>query len=81
MGTCRARAGCRGYRLEDKPGSCYKFEMPKTTEQWLLFTYVSGEFTLLSRPFKTKQLAEKARSKYPERQRKTIVLGVIRAQI
>jgi hypothetical protein len=55
--------------------------MPKTTEQWLLFTYVGGEFTPLSRPFKTKQLAEKARSKYPERQRKTIALGVIRTKI
>jgi hypothetical protein len=54
--------------------------MPKTTEQWLLYTYVAGEFTLLSKPFKTKQLAEKARSKYPERQRKTIVLGVIRTR-
>jgi len=52
--------------------------MAKTNEQWLLFTYVDGELTPLSKPFKSKQLAEKARSKYPERQRKTIGLGVIR---
>ena len=65
-------------RLEDRPRSCYKLEMPKTIERWLLFKYVDGEFTPLSKPFKTKQLAEKARSKYPERQRKTIGLGVIR---
>ena len=65
-------------RLEDRLRSCYKFEMPKTIEQWLLFKYVDGEFTPLSRPFKTKQLAEKARLKYPERQRKTIGVGVIR---
>jgi hypothetical protein len=26
---------------------CYKFEMAKTIEQWLLFKYVSGEFTPL----------------------------------
>ena len=52
--------------------------MPKTIERWLLFEYVDGEFTPLSKPFKTKQLAEKARLKYPERQRKTIGLGVIR---
>jgi hypothetical protein len=52
--------------------------MPKTIEQWLLFTYIDGEFTPLSKPFKTKQLAEKARLKYPERQRKTTGLGVIR---
>jgi len=52
--------------------------MPRTIEQWLLFQYVDGEFTPLSKPFKTKKLAEKARLKYPERQRKTIGLGVIR---
>jgi hypothetical protein len=58
--------------------SCYKFGMPKTIEQWLLFTYVGREITLLSKPFKTKQLAEKARSKFPERERKTIGVGVVR---
>jgi hypothetical protein len=40
--------------------------MPKTIEQWLLYKYVGGEFTPLSKPFKTKAEAEKARSKYPE---------------
>jgi hypothetical protein len=52
--------------------------MPKTIEKWLLFTYVNGEFTPLSRPFKTKPLAEKARAKYPERDRKAIGVGVVR---
>jgi hypothetical protein len=52
--------------------------MPKIIEQWLLFQYVGGVFTPLSKPFKTKQQAEKARRKYPERERKTIALGVIR---
>jgi hypothetical protein len=52
--------------------------MAKTNEQWLLFKYVDGQFTPLSKPFKTKKLAEEERSKYPERQRKTIGLGVIR---
>src|SRR2546421_7219222 len=52
-------------------------EMSKTIEQWLLLKYVNGEFTPLSKPFKTKEQAEKARLKYPERQRKTIGLGVI----
>jgi hypothetical protein len=52
--------------------------MAKTRAQWLLFKFVDGEFTPLSKPFKTKQLAEKARSKYPERQRKGIGLGVVR---
>ena len=52
--------------------------MAKTVEQWLLFKYVGGEFTPLSKPFRTKQQAEKARSKYPERERKTVGVGVIR---
>jgi hypothetical protein len=59
---------------------CYKFEMSKVIERWLLFEYVGLEFTPLSKPFKTKEQAEKAREKYPERQRKTIGLGVIRTK-
>ncbi|MGA2419660.1 MAG: hypothetical protein ABSG69_06210 [Candidatus Acidiferrum sp.] len=50
----------------------------KITEKWLLFEYVAGEFTPLSKPFKTRDEAEKARQKFPERQRKSIGLGVIR---
>ena len=57
---------------------CYKFEMSKTTERWLLFEYVGRELTPLSKPFKTKKQAEKAREKYAERLRKRIGLGVIR---
>jgi hypothetical protein len=52
--------------------------MSKTVERWLLFEYVGGELTPLSKPFKTKEQAEKARQKYPERLRKKIGLGVIR---
>ena len=52
--------------------------MPKIIEQWLLFKYIGGELTLLPKPFKTNQQAEKARQKYPERDRKTIAVGVIR---
>jgi hypothetical protein len=52
--------------------------MAKTIEQWLLFKYVGREITFLSKPFKTKQLAEKARSKFPEREQKTIGVGVVR---
>jgi hypothetical protein len=54
--------------------------MPKTTEQWLLFKYIGGEFTPLSKPFKTKQQAEKARRKYPECERKSIGVGVTRTK-
>jgi hypothetical protein len=52
--------------------------MSKRIEQWLLFEYIGLEFTPLSKPFKTKEQAEKAREKYPERLRKTIGLGMIR---
>jgi hypothetical protein len=55
-------------------------EMPKIIQQWLLFKYVDGEFTPLSKPFKTRRQAEKARRKYPERERKTIGVGMIRRQ-
>jgi hypothetical protein len=44
----------------------------------LLFKYVGLEFTPLSKPFKTREQAERAREKYPERLRKGIGLGVIR---
>jgi hypothetical protein len=52
--------------------------MAKIVEKWLLYKYVGLEFTPLSKPFKTREQAEKAREKYPERVRKTIGLGVIR---
>jgi hypothetical protein len=51
--------------------------MAKTTEKWLLFKYIDGEFTPLSRPLKSKQLAEKGRSRYPESERRKIGVGVI----
>ena len=65
-------------RLGCGPPSCYNSEMSKIVERWLLFEYVGLEFTPLSKPFKTREQAEKAREKYPERLRKTIGLGVIR---
>ena len=52
--------------------------MPKLNAQWLLFTYIDGQFTLLSKPFKRRADAEKAREKFPERQRKKIGIGVSR---
>jgi hypothetical protein len=52
----------------------------KLIEQWLLFKYIEGQFTPLSKPFKTKDQAEKARLKYPERERGTIGVGVIRIE-
>jgi len=54
--------------------------MPKIIEQWLLFKYVDGQFTPLSKSFKTKEQVEWARLKYPGRERRTIGVGVIRIE-
>ena len=59
---------------------CYRFAMPKIIEQWLLFKYVDGQFTPLSKPFKTKAEAEKARLKLSERERGAVGVGVIRTE-
>ena len=72
-----SRASAAGW-IPIAPSPCNKFEMSKIIEHWLLFEYVSLEFTPLSKPFKTKEQAEKAREKYPERLRKRIGVGVIR---
>jgi len=50
----------------------------KIIEQWLLYKYVGLEFTPLSKPFKTREQAEKARLKLPERERREVAVGVIR---
>jgi hypothetical protein len=70
--------GMVAYRLGVLASSCYKTEMPKIIEQWLLFKYIHGEFTPLSKPFKTRAQAEKARLKLPERERRSVAVGVIR---
>jgi hypothetical protein len=56
---------------------CYKFLM-KIIEQWVLFKYVGGQFTPQSKPFKTKDQAEKARLKLTEREQREAAVGVIR---
>ncbi|HWY58695.1 MAG TPA: hypothetical protein VNZ03_29795 [Terriglobales bacterium] len=60
-----------------KQRPCYKFLM-KIVERWLLFKYIGGQFTPLSKPFKTKPAAEKARLKLPERERRAVGVGVVR---
>jgi hypothetical protein len=52
--------------------------MAKALQQWVLFEYAGGKIEFLSKPFRTKQHAEKARLQYPERQRKRIGLGLLR---
>jgi hypothetical protein len=54
--------------------------MPKIIERWLLFKYIHGQFTPLSKPFKTKAEAEKARLKLPEREQRAVAVGVIRTE-
>jgi len=54
--------------------------MGKPTERWLLFKYDGLEMIPLSKAFKTKKQAEKERSKYPERERKQIGLGLVRSK-
>jgi len=50
----------------------------KSSVRWLLFEYKGSELVVLSKPFKTKKLAEKARQKYPDRVRRKIGIGVVR---
>jgi len=50
----------------------------KTSVRWLLFEYKRLELVILSKPFKTKKLAEKARLKYPDRVRSKIGIGLMR---
>jgi hypothetical protein len=50
----------------------------KASVRWLLFEYKGLELVILSKPFKTKKLAEKARLKYPDRVARKIGIGVVR---
>ncbi|MGB7495631.1 MAG: hypothetical protein WBR26_09170 [Candidatus Acidiferrum sp.] len=54
--------------------------MPKTEEQWLLFTSIGGQFTPLSKPLKKKDQADSVQLKNPEHKRKAIGIRVIRIQ-
>jgi hypothetical protein len=50
----------------------------KSSGRCLLFEYKGLELVILSKPFKTKELAAKARLKYPEGRAKKIGIGVVR---
>jgi hypothetical protein len=47
----------------------------KSTHQWVLFTHDGKRLVVLSKKFKTKRDAEKAREKYPEQKRRAIGIG------
>jgi hypothetical protein len=51
----------------------------KTSVRWVLFEHHGLELVILSKPFKTKALAEKARKKYPEKIARKIGIGRITA--
>ena len=46
--------------------------------RWLLFEYQGLELVILSKPFKTKKLAENESRKYPDRERRKIGIGIVR---
>jgi hypothetical protein len=50
----------------------------KTSVRWFLFEYEGQKMVILSKGFKTKKLAEKARQKYPDRAGKKIGIGLVR---
>ena len=49
----------------------------KSSLRWPLFEYNGPELVILSKPFKTKKLAEKARLKFPDRIRRKIGIGIM----
>jgi hypothetical protein len=51
----------------------------KTSVRWLLFENNGLELVVLSKPFKTKKLAEKARLKYLGLDARKTGMGVVRA--
>jgi hypothetical protein len=51
----------------------------KTSVRWLLFAYKGLELVILSKPFKAKELPEKARQNIPKA--KKIGIGVVRVPI
>ena len=54
--------------------------MAKIVERWVLFKYVNGQVTPQSKPFKRKEQAEWARLKLPERERRSVAVGVIKIE-
>ncbi len=50
----------------------------KSSVRWFLFEYQGRKLVILSKGFKTKELAEKVRLKYPKSVRRKIGIGVVR---
>ena len=47
----------------------------KLAKRWVLYKFKGRELVILSKSFKTKALAEKARLKLPDRKRREIGIG------
>jgi len=47
----------------------------KTSKRWVLYEYRGSELVILSKPFKTKKDAEKARLKLSDRERQKVGIG------
>ena len=81
--TFNARASrCRARRREEpqcRAHLCYKNEM-KTKEQWVLFKYVGRDFTPISKPFKTRQAAERARANLPTKDQRSTAIVLLRSK-
>jgi len=45
------------------------------SKRWVLYEYKGRELVILSKSFKTKEAAEKAREKYPDSKRRKIGIG------
>jgi hypothetical protein len=52
------------------------FLMAKFRYEWFLFDYKKGYPDRISKPFKTKEAAEKARGRYPSKVRGGIGVGI-----
>ena len=51
--------------------------MKPLEKRWFLYEFKDGKIVLLSKAFKTKEAAEKARLKYVERERRMVGVGRI----
>jgi hypothetical protein len=69
-------------KLEQSDTVHYEIDMLRFNAKRLQDTteYINGQFTPLSKPFRTKAAAEKARLKLPERERREVAVGVIRTK-
>jgi hypothetical protein len=55
--------------------------MAKFRHEWFLFDYKKGFPDFISKPFKTKAAAERARRKYPPKVQRGIGVGIIQIPI